>query len=98
MEGLRFAGSKVGVHGGQLTDAVLLYCSRSLGSALGIHTTDNPTLAIVRAHSFIINGVSGIDSPVTGSMYVYPALWSFAKAFSRMRRSRASSASIFDSS
>jgi hypothetical protein len=55
------------VDGGWPTDTVPSYCNVSIFSNLVLvkgHIT------IARAHSFIMKGVSGIDSDVTESMYV----------------------------
>ena len=56
------------VDGGQLTDVIPSYYNNiSISKQVSF---SERLLTIARAHSFIINGVSGIGSEVVESMYV----------------------------
>ena len=66
---LRFIGSNVYVWGGLFDDVILSYCDRCNEITIrSIQYDLNAALTIARAHSFIINSVNGIESPVAESI------------------------------
>ena len=75
MEDWRFIESNVCVFGGLLDAIVPSYCNQYNEVTIieGIYSTII-LLTIAHAHSFIMNGIKGIESPVAESIYIYSAL------------------------